>query len=371
MLRKSVVLLLPGVLFLLPVFLQMPDGTLLPSTTKYDLIAYNDQADSSGTSTCAIAKATDSVIVFDYTLHKSPLSPGKTPYAGLVIDLPHKKVFLDISRYKYLNVDIVSRQGASFKIHLKTFIQGFTVYGDYRTYLIQEALVDVRIGTLRYSIPLDQFRIPEWWDKSVGAAKAARLSRTPDYSKFFGLNFQSKSETPLDIPDQFTLSGISFSTRLPGARARFVAGWISGGVAYLVLAMALLIMISKRNGRSRIIPYQPIDLKNHSDEEYARLEKYIGSNFQEPELTVEQVGRETGINPTRIPLILQQKHNMAFKSYLNKVRITEAKRLLRETDRTITEVAFAVGYNSIPHFNRVFRQEAGASPTEYRGNRKE
>jgi AraC-like DNA-binding protein len=371
MMRKSVVLLLPGVLFLLPVFLQKPDCTLLPGKTKYDLIAYNDEADSSGTSTCAITKATDSVIVFDYTLHKSPLSPGKTPYAGLAVDLPHKEVFLDISRYMFLSVDVVSRQGASFKIHLKTFIPGFTRYGDIRTFHILEALVNVRIGTLRYTIPLEQFLIPEWWDKSVGADKSARLSRTPDYTKFFGLNFQSKSETPLDMPDQFTVSGISFSTRLPGARTRFVIGWVSGFVAYVVLALLILYVLRKRNDGSRIIPYQPIGLKNHSDEEVQRLEQYIGSHFQEPELTVDQVGRETGINPTRIPLILQQKRGMAFKPYLNEVRITEAKRLLRETDRTITEIAFAVGYNSIPHFNRVFRQEAGASPTEFRGNRKE
>jgi AraC-like DNA-binding protein len=370
MMRKAIPLLFPGLLFLLPVFLQKPDCTLLPSNTKYDLIAYNDQADSSGTSTCAITKATDSVIVFDYTLHKSPLSPGKTPYAGLAVDLPHKEVFLDISRYKYVNVDVVSRQGASFKIHLKTFIPGFTRYGDIRTFHILEALVDVRIGTMRYSIPLEQFLIPEWWDKSVGADKSARLSRTPDYSKFFGLNFQSKSETPLDMPDQFTVSGISFSTRPPGASTRFVAGWISGGAAYLVLAMALLIMISKRNGRSRIIPYQPIEMKNQSDEEYGRLEKFIGTHFQEPELTVEQVGRETGINPARIPLILQQKQGMAFKPYLNRVRLTEAKRLLKETDRNITEIAFAVGYNNIPHFNRVFRQEAGVAPSAFRVNKK-
>jgi YesN/AraC family two-component response regulator len=76
-------------------------------------------------------------------------------------------------------------------------------------------------------------------------------------------------------------------------------------------------------------PYQPVDLKNQADEEYARLEQYIGFHFQKPELTVEQVGRETGITPARIPAILQHKQGMAFKPYVNKVRLTEAKRLLR------------------------------------------
>jgi AraC-like DNA-binding protein len=35
-------------------------------------------------------------------------------------------------------------------------------------------------------------------------------------------------------------------------------------------------------------------------------------------------------------------------------------------DRTIAEIAFAVGYNSIPHFNRVFSRHANSTPTEYR-----
>ena len=55
-----------------------------------------------------------------------------------------------------------------------------------------------------------------------------------------------------------------------------------------------------------------------------------------------------------------------FKQYLNIIRITEAKRLLRETDNQITSCAYNVGYNNIPHFNRTFKQLEGISPKEYR-----
>jgi AraC-like DNA-binding protein len=367
--RKAVMLFVPGCIFFLPILLYKPDYTLLPSEKKFNIVAYNDIADSSGNSACRLSEVTDSMIVFDYTLHKANNALGKDPYAGMFIDLPLNDSFFNLSPYKYLIVDIVIKQGTSFNLQLKTFIEGFTVYDSFRTYHIQTCQVPVHIGSKRYFIPMEQFQIPDWWYKEVGT-KAASLPRKADLSKFFGMNFHSGSGTPLDVPDQFKITKISFSTKLPGERASFIALWISGFFIYMVLVFFILHFLRKRPKRSKGIPYQPIDLKNHYDEEVQRLEQYIGSHFQEPELTVEQVGRETGIIPTRIPLILQQKRNMAFKSYLNTVRITEAKRLLRETDRTITEIAFAVGYNSIPHFNRVFRQETGIAPSAYRGNKK-
>jgi AraC-like DNA-binding protein len=368
---KQALFFIPGLLFLLPVLLYKPDYTLLPGENKFTIVAYNDRADSSGNSACRLSVVTDSMIVFDYTLHKANNALGKDPYAGMFIDLPRNDGFFDLSPYKYLIVDIVIKQGASFSLQLKTFIEGFTVYDSFRTYHIQTCQVPVHIGSKRYVVPLEQFQIPDWWYKEVGT-RAASLPKKADLSKFFGMNFHSGSGTPLDVPDQFIITKISFTAKMPEERTKSIALWISGFFVYTLLVLSILFFLRKRFKRPKgpAIPYQPIDLQNHSDEEAKRLESYIGSHFQEPELSVEQVGRETGINPTKIPLILQQKRTMAFKPYLNKVRITEAKRLLRETDRTITEIAFAVGYNNIPHFNRVFRHEAGVAPSAFRGNKK-
>jgi AraC-like DNA-binding protein len=369
---KAGVLFLPGFLFLLPIVLSTPDLTLLPSEKKFRIKVYNDQADSSGNSICTLSTETDSILIFNYTLRKANNSLGKDPYAGFIIDMPRNDTFLDISMYKYLNVDIVTQQSTSFNIHLKTFIEAYTVYERFRTYHIETYQVPVHIGSKRYVIPLEYFQIPDWWYKEVGT-KAASLPRKADNTKLFGINFHSGPGMPLDVPDQFTISKISFSTKTPEGHKKFIITWISIFFIYMILIFVIIFIILKRIKISKgsRIPYQPLNIQNHSDEEAERLKKYIGAHFQEPELTVEQVGRETGINPARIPLILQQKHKMAFKPYLNEVRITEAKRLLKETDRTITEIAFAVGYNNIPHFNRVFREDVGVAPTVFRENKKE
>jgi AraC-like DNA-binding protein len=46
--------------------------------------------------------------------------------------------------------------------------------------------------------------------------------------------------------------------------------------------------------------------------------------------------------------------------------MTEAKRLLKESEGTISEIAYSVGYNNVTHFNRVFKTETGIAPGDFR-----
>ncbi len=55
-----------------------------------------------------------------------------------------------------------------------------------------------------------------------------------------------------------------------------------------------------------------------------------------------------------------------FTEYLARVRVEKAKNLLLNPNSRISEVAFASGFQSLSHFNRVFRRIAGHSPTRYR-----
>ena len=52
----------------------------------------------------------------------------------------------------------------------------------------------------------------------------------------------------------------------------------------------------------------------------------------------------------------EAKKGETLKKYLNHIRILEAKRLLKNSDRQISEIAYIVGYGNISHFNRTFKQ---------------
>jgi len=55
-----------------------------------------------------------------------------------------------------------------------------------------------------------------------------------------------------------------------------------------------------------------------------------------------------------------------FIEYFSRVRIEKAKNLLLNPNLRISEIAYAVGFQSLTHFNRIFKKIAGQSPTEHR-----
>jgi AraC-like DNA-binding protein len=57
---------------------------------------------------------------------------------------------------------------------------------------------------------------------------------------------------------------------------------------------------------------------------------------------------------------------VTFTNYLNRVRVEKAKEMLLNPHARVSEVAFDVGFQSLTHFNRVFRNLTGESPTAYR-----
>ncbi len=62
----------------------------------------------------------------------------------------------------------------------------------------------------------------------------------------------------------------------------------------------------------------------------------------------------------------RKKTNTTFSSYVKKVRISLASRMLVESDQRIAQICYACGYNNIANFNHHFRSLTGKTPSEYR-----
>ena len=65
---------------------------------------------------------------------------------------------------------------------------------------------------------------------------------------------------------------------------------------------------------------------------------------------------------------IQKSFECNFKTYVNRLRINESKRLLAETELNMGEIAFKVGFSNQTHFNRVFKNFENISPSDYREN---
>ena len=96
---------------------------------------------------------------------------------------------------------------------------------------------------------------------------------------------------------------------------------------------------------------------------------YMEENFRDP-LTLSDAARSAFLSPAYFSHVFRETTSTCFAHFLQQIRIREAKRLLRQTDRSVTEIAYDSGFNNLSHFNRVFRRLAGVNPTRYRSENK-
>ena len=80
-----------------------------------------------------------------------------------------------------------------------------------------------------------------------------------------------------------------------------------------------------------------------------------------------RVAQEAGMSEFHFSRMFKKSTGLAPSQYFIRLRMTEARRLLRESGRTVIEIGLEVGYASPSHFAQVFRREVGLSPSEYRG----
>ena len=93
---------------------------------------------------------------------------------------------------------------------------------------------------------------------------------------------------------------------------------------------------------------------------------YIKNNLTADDLSQGAMARMAGISRDYFSRIFKNVTGMNYSKWLNTIRLEKASELLVEEGRTLTEVAMLSGFQSIPSFNRVFREEKGMAPGEYR-----
>lgn len=87
------------------------------------------------------------------------------------------------------------------------------------------------------------------------------------------------------------------------------------------------------------------------------------------EIYLTEVARVAGLSEAAFSRFFRRTVKKTFSHFLNELRISRACRKLLETDCTVTEVAFACGFNNLSNFNRRFLLLRGETPTGFRRRR--
>jgi two-component system response regulator YesN len=98
-----------------------------------------------------------------------------------------------------------------------------------------------------------------------------------------------------------------------------------------------------------------------------RARAYMAAHYMQS-LTLEQVAEQVALAPTYFSRIFKQEMGCTFVEYLTQIRLEEAKRLLRTTGMSVTEISYAVGYQSPNYLSELFRTVEGVTASAYRRN---
>ena len=86
----------------------------------------------------------------------------------------------------------------------------------------------------------------------------------------------------------------------------------------------------------------------------------------EKEISVEALAALVELSPFHFSRVFKKTAGMSPLQFVTRERITRAQQLVRETERSLIEIALEVGYSSPSHFAQVFRKIVGVTPTEFR-----
>jgi AraC-like DNA-binding protein len=96
-----------------------------------------------------------------------------------------------------------------------------------------------------------------------------------------------------------------------------------------------------------------------------RAKQFI-QEHQSEDLSLGQVAKAVNTSTFYFCKMFKKATGVNFTDYLSRIRIEKAKNLLLNPNLRISEIAYEVGFQSLTHFNRVFKKIVGQSPTEYR-----
>lgn len=347
-------------------FSQIQDSLVPGSQSRYPWRAFPSTDVEFGGGSVMDVKDSAYNINFDFTLTTAIKYPYAT-FALIFADDPNSNNIEDWSAYS--SVELRVKCNPENILHLTLFTDDEKITkgsSDINAFRHSLAFFSCSKEWKTVQIDLNRMDVAEWWlqrhnlnldDRNYSLHKVGAVA--------LSTSIQSPVNTPSNVMVQeFVLKGKN-SALIYTLRILVLALWslFLGWVGYLFY-------LSRRRSNTvhDVVPvtYQPLSIEPKHDREKESVLNYMASRYSNPELSVDIAVNDLGINRIKINEILRAETGLTFSLYLNKLRLTEAARLLADKQIGVAETAFAVGYNSLSYFNRLFKKEYGCNPSAYK-----
>ena len=99
--------------------------------------------------------------------------------------------------------------------------------------------------------------------------------------------------------------------------------------------------------------------------EISQVKSFLDEHYKE-KLSLESVASHFFIDKHYLARLFKEQYGVTLVTYLQQVRITHAKRMLRFSDKSIEEIGLECGIGELNYFSRVFKKLEGVSPSGFR-----
>ncbi|HAH22291.1 MAG TPA: hypothetical protein DCL77_00725 [Prolixibacteraceae bacterium] len=345
-------------MLILVYFSSIKDFPVFPNNQVFEYKFYSDSTAGGGTR--ILRKLfTDSLLQLDYQISDKT----HNPYAGFSF-APKGSQSIDLGQYNQLTITLKGDEinGIGIALITQNSLKGNE---DKSQEILFYHISKISLGVHTYKINTNKFEIPNWWGENNRIEDASTIE--PDLNNMKAINVSSAFTDNTGKTQSIRIYSMAFSRN----NKSLISLILAFELVYILFAFFTLLVIEKMREKKQTITitYKAIENKPIEASKSDFID-YINTNFQNSQLTLDTVSTETGVSQRRITTEIQNQFDCNFKTYINRLRINESKRLLGKKELNIGEIAFQVGFNNQSHFNRVFKSEVMISPTEYRDKQK-
>ena len=329
----------------------------------------NSDVEMGGTSTVRVPDLQREQLHFNFRL----TDVGKYPFAsaGMVLhDAQGRLALVDWTKYSDITFLARCAPANSMILSVSTFDDKISKVGQFLTYRSPGTYFSCNERGVPVSIDLTRLAIPDWWFNTVNLDLSHQGYKLNKVAKFV---FGTSSQSPHNVDSYLDISELVLHGRdyryIAALVVLLLASWVAFAWwffrAHSAALTASLNSMMKKD--LPLVAYRQLTLEPYKDKEKATILKFIATNFTNPDMDLEFVVSSTGTNRNKVNDVLKTELGMTFTSYLNKLRLTEAARLLLEMESaTIAEIAYSVGYSNVSYFNKLFKEEYGCTPKSFR-----
>ena len=129
--------------------------------------------------------------------------------------------------------------------------------------------------------------------------------------------------------------------------------------------LRIMNLIAISNDKSYIVNDKTEYFEDKYSDKLIEVVSYIKRNLNK-QITLKQVADIACMTEQSFCRFFKKRTKISFSQYLNDLRISYAKELLIQSDKSIGDIAYLCGYSSDSHFCRIFKEHVGESPFKYK-----